>query len=97
MYVSGTFLQYLKQFPDVDRIVRRSDGTVHKSLAAVQTRKRSPDATGDLESFNRNKFRVIECEGDDSTDEGEEEELAAPVKLSTGRTPSIIANVVELD
>jgi len=95
--VSGTFLQYLKQFPDEDRIVRRTDGAVFKALASEQTRKRSLD-TREVEAFNPNKFRVIECGNEESVDNPEDtEEPALPVKLSTNWAATTAVDVVEID
>ncbi|CAO3661232.1 unnamed protein product [Umbelopsis ramanniana] len=82
--ISGTFLQYLHQFPEDDRIVKRSDGTVHKSMVSKETRKRSME-TSNVEEFNPNKYRVIEC-GDDDEDNSpapEPVDFSSATKLST--------------
>ncbi|KAG2183979.1 hypothetical protein INT44_008990 [Umbelopsis vinacea] len=97
--ISGTFLQYLNQFPEEDRIVKRSDGTVHKSMVSNQTRKRTIE-TNHVEEYNPNKFRVIEC-GDDDRDNSktpESTEIVTATKLSTTwRVPLDTVDILELD
>ncbi|KAH8550225.1 hypothetical protein BGW37DRAFT_77169 [Umbelopsis sp. PMI_123] len=98
--VSGTFLQYLNQFPEEDRVVRRSDGSIHKSMVSDPTRKRTIE-TVDAQVVNPNKFRVIECDDDDrdnSTAAAATEDTALAVKLSTEwcGSPKTV-NILELD
>jgi hypothetical protein len=93
--ISGTFLQYLNQFPEEDRIVKRSDGTVHKSMVSKQPRKRTIETTH-VEEYNPNKFRVIEC-GDDDKDNStipEPVQIATATKLST--TWQVSSNTVDI-
>lgn len=77
--------------------MRRTDGAVFKALASEQTRKRSLD-TREVEAFNPNKFRVIECGNEESVDNPEDtEEPALPVKLSTNWAATTAVDVVEID
>jgi hypothetical protein len=98
--VSGTFLQYLNQFPEEDRVVRRSDGSIHKSMVSDPTRKRTIE-TVDAQVVNPNKFRVIECDDEDrdnSTAAAATEDTALAVKLSTEwRGSPKTVDILELD
>jgi hypothetical protein len=97
--ISGTFLQYLHQFPEDDRIVKRSDGTVHKSMVPKETRKRSIE-TSNVEDFNPNKYRVIECGDDDGDNSSAPEpvDFSSATKLSTTwQVSSDTVDILELE